>query len=448
MKWKKLSATLLIGVMIVGTLGGCGSTPSDNTDSDQSSDMSDTSSDTSGKEYDGVTLTLLKNIEVPDEGLNAVIELAHEKLGLTVEVEERVGGADGDNIVKTRLASGDMSDICIYNSGSLFMALNPSEYFYDISNEDFAAKYEDAYTSTVSVDGAVYGIPQTSTQVGGIIYSKPIYEELDLEIPKTWDEFLDNCKKIKEAGYIASLATYGDGWSVQVPYLADNYNVLAENPDFPEKFEAGEAKYASTPAGVKSFQKIVDMQPYFNEDYLSAVYEDGIESIANGEAGHWLMLTQALTEVYALYPEKVDDLGVFGIPGEDADNAGITVWQPDSLYINKNAENIDAILAFMELYISDEGLDVYASALKPNGPYAIKGHELPDDAYEGVKDLQAYFDEGKIVNALEFMTAVKGSNCAAICQEAASGQTTAEDAAAAYDEDCMKQAIQLGLDWE
>ena len=431
MKWKKMSAILLAGTLIAGAVGGCGNSTSDNTDPEQPAEVSDTS----GKEFDGVTVTLLKNIEVPDEGIDAVIELAREKLGLTVEVEERVGGADGDNIVKTRLASGDMADICVYNSGSLFMALNPSEYFYDISDQEFVSKYEDAYMSTVSVDGAVYGIPQTSTQLGGIIYSKPIYEELNLEIPDTWDEFLSNCEKIKEAGYIASLATYGDGWSVQVPYLADNYCVLAENPDFPEKFEAGEAKY-------------VDMQPYFNEDFLSAVYEDGIELMANGEAGHWVMLTQALAEVYALYPENVNDLGVFAIPGDDADNVGITVWQPDSLYINKNTENIDAVLAFMNLYVSDEGLDAYASALKPNGPYVIKGHELPDDAYAGVKETQVYFDEGKIVNALEFMTAVKGSNCAAICQEAASGQTTAKEAAAFYDEDCMKQAIQLGLDWK
>lgn len=50
--------------------------------------------------------------------------------------------------------------------------------------------------------------------------------------------------------------------------------------------------------------------------------------------------------------------------------------------------------------------------------------------------------------AQEFETAVKGSNCAAICQEVGTGQTTAKEAATKYDEDCYKQAVQLGLSWE
>lgn len=49
--------------------------------------------------------------------------------------------------------------------------------------------------------------------------------------------------------------------------------------------------------------------------------------------------------------------------------------------------------------------------------------------------------------AMEFQTAVKGSNAASICQELGSGQTTAEEAAGKYDDDCKKQAVQLGLDW-
>ena len=45
------------------------------------------------------------------------------------------GGAEADNIVKTRLASGDMADLLIYNSGALLSALNPGEYFIDISQD-------------------------------------------------------------------------------------------------------------------------------------------------------------------------------------------------------------------------------------------------------------------------------------------------------------------------
>ena len=122
---------------------------------------------------------------------------------------------------------------------------------------------------------------------------------------------------------------------------------------------------------------------------------------------------------------------------------------PSSFYINKNAENLEAALAFAELYVSDEGLDAYAKVVKPDGPYCIKGYDLPEDAYPAVKDdMQPYFDDGKTSVALEFQTSVKGANAPAICQEVGSGQTTAEEAAKAYDEDCKKQAVQLGLEWD
>lgn len=457
MKLKKLAAFMLTGAMIGGVLTGCGSGGSDAGDGAATAETAGTAAEASAdgesgagaKPYEGVTLTLLKDSDIVDDGINAVIALAEEQLGLKVEVEQRVGGADGDNIVKTRLASGDMADICLYNSGSLLNALNPSEYFLDLSGEDFVANYDETYKETVTIDGATYGVPVASTQAGAILYYKPHYEELGLTVPKTWDEFLSNCEKLKAAGKTAMIGTFGDSWTSQVCYLGDNYNVIAANPSFAKDFEAGTAKYATTPEGVDSFQKLLDVNQFYNEDYIAATYDDGCDMLANGEGTHWIMLSQALGNIYSLYPEEIDNIGVFGIPGDNADDSGLTVWMPSSLYVNKNAENMDAVLDFMRLYVSDEGLDAYASVIKADGPYCIQGYELPEDAYEAVKtDMQKYFDEGKTCTALEFMTSVKGANCPAICQEVGSGQTTAAEAAAAYDEDCKKQAVQLGLNWD
>lgn len=457
MNLKKTALMVLAGIMLLGMPTGCGSpqkTEDPSADHGKkasgTSDSADTTAD-SGKEkpYEGVTITFLKDADTADDGINAVAALAKERLGLTVEVEQRVGGADGDNIVKTRLASGDMADICLYNSGSLLNALNPSEYFYDLSDQDFVATYDDTYKETVTVDEKVYGVPVSSTQAGAILYYKPDYEELGLSVPDTWDEFISNCKKLKEAGKTAMIGTFGDSWTSQACYLGDNYNVIADNPSFAEDFESGKVKFASTPAGVESFQKLLDVQPFYNEDYLAATYDDGCEMLANGDGTHWIMLTQALGNIYSLYPESIDDIGVFGIPGNDPNNMGLTVWEPVSLYVNKNAENVDAVLDFMRIYVSTEGLDAYSGVVKADGPYCIKGYELPEDAYPAVKeDMQKYFDDGKTCTALEFMTSVKGSNCPAICQEVGSGQTTAEAAATAYDEDCKKQAVQLGLNWD
>src|SRR3569832_533558 len=46
---------------------------------------------------------------------------------IKIDIEQRPGGADGDNLVKSKLATGDMSDVFNYNSGSLFQQINPTQ---------------------------------------------------------------------------------------------------------------------------------------------------------------------------------------------------------------------------------------------------------------------------------------------------------------------------------
>lgn len=401
-------------------------------------------------EYKEAELTFLIDPDTASAGYQAVFDLCEEKTGIHIETEIRASGGDGDNQVKTRLASGEMTDLCGYNSGSKLGELNPEENFIDISGEEFAQRLDDTYKSAVSAgsDTAVYGIPLTATMSGAILYNKEVYEENNLEIPHTWDDFLKNCDALKEAGIDAVVGSLGDSWTIQVPYLGDHYNVLAGEPDFAEKFEAGETKYATSEAGLKSFQKLEDLQSYFNEDYTATTYADACDKLVNGEAGHYFILTQALSSIYELYGDEVNKIGLMGIPGDNPENHGLTVWEPTSIYGNANSDKKEDILRFMEFYTSDEALDAFTEAQKPDGPYCIKGYELPEDSYDAVKQAQEYFDAGKVNVALEFQTAVKGTNCEYICSELATGQTTAEEAAQAYDDDCKKQATQLGLDWE
>ena len=401
-------------------------------------------------EYKEAELTFLIDPDTASAGYQAVFDLCEEKTGIHIETEIRASGGDGDNQVKTRLASGEMTDLCGYNSGSKLGELNPEENFIDISGEEFAQRLDDTYKTAVSAgsDTAVYGIPLTATMSGAILYNKEVYEENNLEIPHTWDDFLKNCDVLKEAGIDAVVGSLGDSWTIQVPYLGDHYNVLAGEPDFAEKFEAGETKYATSEAGLKSFQKLEDLQSYFNEDYTATTYADACDKLVNGEAGHYFILTQALSSIYELYGDEVNKIGLMGIPGDDPENHGLTVWEPTSIYGNANSDKKEDILRFMEFYTSDEALDAFTEAQKPDGPYCIKGYELPEDSYDAVKQAQEYFDAGKVNVALEFQTAVKGTNCEYICSELATGQTTAEEAAQAYDDDCKKQATQLGLDWE
>ena len=462
---RRTIALMMAAAVAAGSMTGCGSSKTEQTNPETEqttakAEVKDTETETSGEgeteakaedgqwEYNEATLTASIGTDLAPAGYQAVFDLAEEKLGIHVEVEVRGGGDNGDAIIKTRLASGDMADLCGTTSGALLSALNPAEYFIDITNEDWADRLDDTYKQAVTIDGVVYGIPTSSAKGGVILYNKNVYEKYNLEVPKTWDEFLHNCDVLKEAGEVALIGSYADQWTTQFPFLGDYYNVMVKEPDFAEKFEKGEIKFATNEAGLRSWEKLADTTPYYNDDYMATTYNDACDMIVTGEGAHYFSSSQALSNIYELYGDEVNNVRAFAIPGDDPEEQGQTVWEPSSWYGNKNSGKVDDIKRLMEFMISDEALDVYTAALLPEGPYCVKGYKLPDNAYDAVKfDLQQYFDSGKTGLALEFITPVKGADCPAICQELGTGQTTPEEAAAAYDEDCKKQAAQLGLDW-
>ena len=452
---KKVLSLILAGTMTLGlALTGCGgsdgggSGSGEGTPAAEDAGSDESSGDSGDKPYAGVTLKWWAGNAENNPGTQAVMEAATEKLGMEFEVEVNPGGSEGDNIIKTRMASGDLPDFMAYNSGSKLYDLNPSRGFMDISDWEIVDKFDDAFLSSVTIDGAVYGAPQSSTQAGAVIYYKPDYEELKLEVPHTWDEFVDNCKTLADAGKTPVYFTGGETWATQVLFLGDYYNIAAANPTFADDSTDGTATDADGPEAPRSWTKYEDLVDYLNADKSAATVTDGNFAIATGEATHWFILTQQLPLILENV-EDPDDIGVFGVPGDDADDHGLTVWEPMSWYVNKDTENVDAIKAFFEFYYSEEALDLYFGTYGANGPSCIKGYELPDSVCSAVRvDMQKYFDDGKTVPALEYQSPIKGTTCEQMTTAVGLGQMSGEEAAAMYDDDCKKSAVQLGYDWE
>nr|WP_314262220.1 extracellular solute-binding protein [uncultured Devosia sp.] len=366
---------------------------------------------------------------------------------VSVEIEARPGGGEGDNIVKTRLATGQMTDVFWYNSGSLLQAIAPQQTLVDLSAEPFMDRVSETFKSVVSAGDGVYGVPTRPAEAGGIFYNRKIYEQLGLEVPTTWAEFMANNEKIKAAGIPAVIGTYGEPWTSQVLVLADFYNVQKQVPDFAAQYTAGTAKFATTPAAERGFEYLKEVQAggYYNEDVGAARYEDGLRMIAEGAGAHYPMITFAIPALSAGYPELVNDVGFFALPAEKAEDTGLTVWMPAGFYIPQTSANIDLAKQFLDFVASPEGCEVQSGAVAINGPYLIDGCELPDDVVQSVRDLLPYFENGNNSPALEFVSPIKGPILEQLTVEVGSGFREPASAAELYDEDVRKQAQQLGL---
>ncbi|MEV0621398.1 extracellular solute-binding protein [Nonomuraea sp. NPDC050404] len=366
---------------------------------------------------------------------------------IKIETETRPGGSEGDNIVKTRLSTGDMSDVFWYNSGSLLQALNPAQTMVDLTGDPVLANVAKDYLPVVSQDGKAYGVPAGTLTGGGILYNRKVYERLKLEVPKTWAEFMANNDKIKAAGITPVISTFKDTWTSQLFVLGDFYNVQAATPAFAQDYTANKAKFATTPAAKAGFDHLAEVHAkgYLNEGFGSATNDQGIKMLAEGKGAHYAMLSGSLPPVIATQPQAATDVGFFGIPGTDAAKHGATVWEPPGVYIAKTSQNVEAAKKFLAFIATPAAADAVSKAVPPTGPYRITGAKLPEDAIQAAKDIQTYVDEGATAPALEFVSPVKGPSLEQITVAVGSGLTPAAEGAAQYDKDVEKQAKQLGL---
>ena len=147
-----------------------------------------------------VTISVL--VDNPEQTLKPAEALAKEftakNPNITVKIETRPQGGEGDNIVKTRLATGDMTDVFMYNSGSLFQALSPEKNLVPLTDQPWVNDLDENFKPTVIGERAALrrAVRRLHRRRRPLQHARST-SKLGLKVPKTWAEFMANNAKIK-----------------------------------------------------------------------------------------------------------------------------------------------------------------------------------------------------------------------------------------------------------
>jgi raffinose/stachyose/melibiose transport system substrate-binding protein len=394
------------------------------------------------------TITWLSDSDATAVKIEKAVIAAFQKANPTIKVtlHTRPGGAEGDNIVKTKLATGNMEDVFNYNSGALLTALNPAKTMVDVTKAAFQKNVYDSFKPAVTVNGKIYGSPWGTAMGGGIYYNIPAFTKAGItSTPKTWAELIADAKKLKAGGVDAICGTFGDSWTAQLFVLADYYNVQVANKSFASDYTNNKAKYAYVPAALAGFQHLEEAfkEGLYNKDATTAKFIDGALRVASGACAMYPMLTFATPVIPAA---NAQDVGFFAQPGNDAKNVGLTTWMPSGMYVAKSSKKQAAALIFQAFVASKAGTDAAVAGGGYTGPYVTKDQSAaPAGVPRATKDLSALIKTGKTAPALEFLSPIKGPNLPGITVQVATGQVNAKAGAALYDQDVVAQAQQLGL---
>ncbi|CAG4902926.1 ABC transporter substrate-binding protein [Paraburkholderia gardini] len=220
----------------------------------------------------------------------------------------------------------------------------------DLTNDWNKNNWNSMYASTKeasSYNGKQYAAP-TVYYSWGMFYRKDLFEKAGIAgEPKTWDEFLDACKKLKAAG-ITPIAVAGrDAWTLAGWF--DYLDLRINGNAFHQKLMAGEVPY--TDPRVKkvytAWKQLLDDKDFIDN---SLSYDlDAVQPfLFQGKAAMMLMGT-FITGGFP--PDVKSKMGYFQFPIIDAKVPTAEDGPVESLHIPSKAKNkTDAhtFLAFME----------------------------------------------------------------------------------------------------
>lgn len=236
-----------------------------------------------------------------------------------------------------------------------------------------------------------------SVMAASVIYNKEIFEEQGLEVPETWDEFIEVCDTLDAAGITPIYATFKDPWTVGQGWfdytvggeidVADFYEQMYEQgtetgPNSPVSFEKTLA------APVNSMKELADN--YTNEDAASKGYGDGNLAFAQGEGAMYFQGPWAFGEIAKTAPDL--ELGTFPLPMTDSpEDLEVRVNIDLALWIPEASDHKEGARKFLSYLFQQDVMDEYNEAFLGYGT-TTEAAPVTDERIVGMRE---YFDEAK-----------------------------------------------------
>ncbi|OZU87200.1 sugar ABC transporter substrate-binding protein [Virgibacillus indicus] len=195
----------------------------------------------------------------------------------------------------------------------------------------------------------VYGIP-IIMDGKAFFYNKDIFDELGIEEPKTWNEFIEIMGVIKDEGYTPLSFGNQDNWAVGHYLTTLNQRVL--DPDVMKKdYDVSTGEFTD-PGYVKALDKILELEPYFTEQPNAVTDDSAINAFVNGNAAIYY---NQFNQLQYIKPGEFE-LGWFNFPkieGGKGDPNALT-GSPQGFMVSSKTEHPELAVEFLEFITSKE----------------------------------------------------------------------------------------------
>ncbi|WP_282034982.1 ABC transporter substrate-binding protein [Metabacillus indicus] len=345
----------------------------------------------SGESEDGkTTLTLFSN---KSENINTYKGLIEEFESENPDINVKFDSPpEAETVLRTKLIKNDIPDVMLIAGNATYGELGRAGVLEDFSDSDLIDSVQPSYLEMIDrlvgpeKDG-VYGLPY-ATNANTVIYNKQKFEQLGLQVPKTWDEFISVLEKSKDAGEIPIYFTLKDAWTGMIS-LNSLGGVLA-GEEFAQQKSSGKTSF------VESYDEVADklltLTKYGHDDNFGTAYGDGNNAFANGEGVMYIQGNWAIPEILKANPDM--ELGVFPMPVTNDPEKNKLISGVDVLLsVSKDSEHKKEAERFLQFMLEKETAKRYINEQKAFS--AIEGVYQEDPVFEGIKE---NFEQDKITS--------------------------------------------------
>ena len=329
--------------------------------------------------------TKSENIEILEKMIKEFEEQEDLKVTFTAP-------ADAGTVLKTRLTKNDLPDVIIMGGDATFVELANAKVLKDFSNETVADRSQNAYKEMIKSiykEDGLFGVPFASN-ASGIIYNVDVFNAANVEIPTTWDEFLDVINKLEEAGFAPFELTFKDAWTMMPIW---NSLVPSLQPDnFPTARRSNETTFTEVPAFNEVLEKLSVIMDHAQNDYMGTTYSDGNVKFGEGKSGMMINGNWAIPEIKNTAPDI--NLDIFPFPASNDASKNYVVSGVDVLFTISEGSNFEEeALKFISFMTEKENAELY---VKDQSAFSALNGVVQDDP--SVAGAQKAIGEGQVAN--------------------------------------------------
>lgn len=333
-------------------------------------------------------------------------------------------GRQNQTLVRTALAGGTTIDIVDQDADQIAGGLMQEGFGLPLNDYlDMPALDEDVPLRDVflpgtldmfALDGEIYLLPYIYNTVQ-FWYDRRVFEEVGVEVPLTWEEFLDVCEALQEAGY-APIAAEGNEPFYSTFYLA-NMVARIKGPGFLlETVEDHTGEMWRDPVYLQTSEMLRTLwdNEYIPPVTLGYVWPQGQNTLAFGEAamslvGSWLPIELA---------NMVDpgfEWGAFNFPAVEGGEGSVHDTQALLLafMILESTEHPDEAFEFLRFIMTLENQQLMADESLVGVTHVDAEWAEPiQDAYEAASTAEHLFPDvdGVYAKYPEYLNTILGVN--------------------------------------